>query len=59
MVSDEIRRLCAELAPHSLTLAEGFGIPSHLLYAPIALDWEEYNQYDNQGELANRSFMRV
>ena len=29
----------------------GFGIPPHLVAAPIAGDWEAYNAYDNRGEL--------
>lgn len=57
-VSDEVRRLCTELAPHALNLAAGFGYPDHIIAAPIALDWEEYNAHDNQGELAKRSFMQ-
>ena len=39
------------LAPHAGTLVEGFGIPRHLITAPIALDWEKYNTVDNQGEI--------
>jgi len=31
----------------------GFGIPPHLVTAPIAGDWEAYNAYDNRGELPN------
>lgn len=32
-------------------VVRGFGIPPHLLAAPIAGDWEAYNAYDNRGEL--------
>lgn len=39
------------LADEALALVEGFGIPDHLLAAPIATDWVEYNAGDNQGEL--------
>jgi acyl-CoA oxidase len=28
---------------------EGFDIPEHLLFAPIARDWVEYNKHDNKG----------
>ena len=31
---------------------EAFGIPDHLVAAPIAADWESYNATDNRGELA-------
>lgn len=42
------------LAPHSEHLANSFGIPQHLVAAPIADDWEGYNVTDNQGELIAR-----
>lgn len=45
------RALCNEMAPHVMTLIEGFGIPEHLVAAPIAGDWEGYNVSDNRGEL--------
>jgi hypothetical protein len=31
---------------------DAFGIPDHLVAAPIAGDWETYNARDNRGELA-------
>ena len=54
LVPQEIRELCAELRPHALQLCEGFGIPEHMCFAPIAGDWEGYNTYDNQGELGTK-----
>merc|ERR1712215_445506 len=48
------RRLCAELAPHSLALIESFGLPEEMLQSPIAADWVGYNAYDNQGELQTK-----
>ena len=45
------RRLCAEIAPHSLSLIDTFGLPEEILAAPIASDWVKYNETDNQGEL--------
>ena len=30
----------------------GFGIPEHLVAAPIAGDWEAFNVRDNNGEIA-------
>jgi acyl-CoA oxidase len=53
-----VRELCKELAPYSLSLVDGFGIPSHLLIAPIAADWIEYNKTDNQGEFNNLNFLK-
>jgi acyl-CoA oxidase len=47
LLSDYIR----QLAPRTLTILDGFAIPDEFLFAPIALDWERYNEYDNHGEL--------
>ena len=46
-----VRSLCAELGPHALSLIDSFGIPEHMRHAPIAGDWEKYNETDNFGEL--------
>lgn len=48
---DLLRSLIAKLAPQVNHLVDSFGIPEHMLHAPIAKDWEEYNVGDNQGEL--------
>jgi len=48
----EARRLCHDLAPEAVGLAEAFGLTDAMLSAPIACDWISYNQYDNRGELA-------
>ncbi|CAL5220325.1 g2316 [Coccomyxa viridis] len=53
---NEIRALCAELAPASQHVIDAFGIPPHLQAAPIAADWEAYNKVDNQGELIGPAF---
>ncbi|KAI9595005.1 acyl-CoA oxidase [Syncephalis fuscata] len=50
-VSDQLSNYIRELAPRTLTILDGFAIPDELLFAPIALDWERYNEYDNHGEL--------
>lgn len=42
---------CRDLADSSLELCDGFGIPEHLMHSPIAQNWEEYNAYQNNGEL--------
>jgi len=48
------RRICAQLAPHALSLVAAFGYPDHALAAPIAVDWIGYNIGDNQGEVSSR-----
>ncbi|KAI3425022.1 hypothetical protein D9Q98_008403 [Chlorella vulgaris] len=50
-VGDAARSLCAQLAPQCRLLVDSFGIPEHLVAAPIAGDWARYNETDNQGEL--------
>uniref|UniRef100_A0A383WDA5 Acyl-coenzyme A oxidase n=1 Tax=Tetradesmus obliquus TaxID=3088 RepID=A0A383WDA5_TETOB len=55
LVPDYVRQLVAAIAPNGQQLVAAFGIPDHLVAAPIAGQWELYNTYDNQGELtANR-----
>ena len=50
------RSSVAELAPNAQGLVNAFGIPEHLVAAPIAADWETYNAVDNRGELLNIAF---
>ena len=47
-------QLCQELGPHSLSLCDAFAITDTMLSAPIALNWVQYNTYDNQGELMSQ-----
>jgi acyl-CoA oxidase len=54
-IGDAIKDLCRSLGAESVAIAEGFGIPDHLLAAPIAADWDAYNKVDNQGELTGVS----
>jgi len=42
-------RLCAELSPHSLSIAECFGIPNNQ-FGPIGMNWHTYNEHNNVGE---------
>jgi len=51
VIPAEARRLCRDIAPEALGLAEAFGITDAMLSAPIARNWISYNEYDNQGEL--------
>lgn len=48
-VRSRVRALAASVP----AVVSGFGIPPHLMAAPIAGDWEAYNAYDNRGELPN------
>lgn len=50
-IKRDIEDLCRTLGAESVALVEAFGIPEHLLAAPIASDWVTYNAVDNQGEL--------
>jgi len=44
-------KLCEELSHQCMNVVEAFGIPDELLSAPIALDWSEFNETDNVGEV--------
>jgi acyl-CoA oxidase len=50
-LSKRMIELCAEIGPNALSLIDSFGIPEHMRHAPIAGDWEKYNETDNFGEL--------
>ncbi len=50
------RNICKELAPSAQRLCESFGIPDHLIAAPIATNWVDYNKVDNQGEMYGSIF---
>jgi len=50
-VSEFGRTLCKEIAPDILNVVNAFGFPAHALQAPIATEWEQYNTYDNRGEI--------
>ena len=47
--------LTAKLGKQSLKLIQAFGIPDHVICAPIAGDWVKYNEVDNQGEIIQKS----
>lgn len=46
-----VPELCRELGKEAVSLVDAFGIPDHLLAAPIAADWVDFNRVDNRGEL--------
>ena len=50
-VRDEFNRLCDLVSAISPEICDSFGIPEELLSAPIARDWQEFNQFDNRGEV--------
>jgi hypothetical protein len=53
-LSDQINNLIADLGKHSLDICESFGIPHHLIYAPIYTGYKEYYKVDKtQGEHYN------
>ena len=53
-VKSMVVELCAELGGQALALCDSFAITDTMLSAPIALDWVQYNTYDNQGELMTK-----
>jgi acyl-CoA oxidase len=55
-VKQAIKALCNDIGHQSAAIVEAFGIPEHLLAAPIAADWVEYNKVDNRGELTNEAW---
>ena len=50
----KIAKGCKELGERLEELLDGFGIPAHLIYAPIAKDWQTFNdkEDDNVGEVS-------
>ena len=51
LLDKQINNLIGELSVHSLTICEAFGIPKHLLTAPIYTGYQEYYKRDiTQGE---------
>ena len=52
-LKSRISHLCWVLSGKVEELIAGFNIPDHLIYAPIAKNWEHFNRQesDNQGEL--------
>ena len=50
-VREEFNNLCDAVSEIAPELVEAFGIPEELLSAPIARDWQEFNQIDNRGEV--------
>merc|ERR1711899_653577 len=53
-IKDLAGQMCAELGSQALAICDSFAITDTMLSAPIALDWVQYNTYDNQGELMSK-----
>jgi len=51
-INTRIKALLNSIAPHAIPLVNAFGIPDHLVQAPIAIDWVKFNTVDNQGEFS-------
>ena len=50
-VLDNHTRLIKEFAPYIPDTIKSLGIAEHMIFAPIAKDWKEYNAGDNRGEV--------
>ncbi|XP_049849386.1 uncharacterized protein LOC126318617 isoform X1 [Schistocerca gregaria] len=50
----EVDRSIKDVAEHSLLVVQSFGLPEHIVQAPIAHNWAEYNEHDNRGEIRAR-----
>jgi len=51
LVRESVQKLCKRMAPMSHALIESFGIPDHMVAAPIDKNWEAFNEIDNRGEI--------
>lgn len=51
-IKEKINALIRELSDHAESLLAAFKIPEHMIYAPVAGNWQEFNDKgsDNQGE---------
>jgi len=50
-VLDNHTRLIKEFVPYIPDTIKSLGIAEHMIFAPIAKDWKEYNAGDNRGEV--------
>ena len=55
-INRKILDLNKSLGSKSLDLVNSFGIPDWMIHSPMANNWEEYNKYQNSGELENKSY---
>jgi len=50
-IYNERNSLISVLSEHSEDMINAFDIPEHMIHAPIAKDYLEYNSYQNNGEI--------
>ncbi|KAJ3028338.1 UNVERIFIED_CONTAM: hypothetical protein HDU68_001888 [Siphonaria sp. JEL0065] len=53
------RKAVKDLMPEALNLVKALGVEEHMLYAPIAFDWKEYNEHDNKGEVLGVAYSKL
>lgn len=58
-VPNLVRGLCTDLAPIALDVVDALGVPEKLCFAPIAGDWDKYNEVDNKGEFFEGSLNTI
>ncbi|CAG8474108.1 3469_t:CDS:10 [Diversispora eburnea] len=56
-VPNLIREMVANLSPLSFKIVDSLGVNPDILYAPIAHNWNKFNEIDNKGELVSDSFV--
>ena len=56
LVSPLVRSYAKAISPFALDLCESFGIPLEVIQAPIAGNWELFNETDNKGEILNQKY---
>ncbi len=49
-IQQEINKICGELRPHVASLVDCFGLPDHVVRAPIAFDWVKEGSQGFSGE---------
>ena len=50
-IQSKITSLCKKIYPDLDLFLDSFNIPEYLIHAPIAKNWSQFNEFDNQGEL--------
>ncbi|KAJ3337973.1 hypothetical protein HDU83_008394 [Entophlyctis luteolus] len=58
-MADAQRRVVKLLMPVAMDLVKSLGVADHMLYAPIAFDWKQYNESDNRGEVLGVSYAKL
>ncbi|KAJ3067163.1 hypothetical protein HDU98_009625 [Podochytrium sp. JEL0797] len=53
------RAVVKDLMPDAMNLVKALGVEEHMLYAPVAFDWSEYNEHDNKGEVMGVAYSKL